>query len=772
MTGSSHSADAPPTKRQKVEVACDLCRSKKIKCDSVRPVCGPCLKKESNSLRCSWEGNLSRSQQTSRAEVLRLKRRIEELESHALVQRGGTHTSIRHNDVNSGVEASEVQIVQAPNQRPASVIELGSPTTTRPTEYTRDQMPTTPVSPALTQPSVVSQPTIDRALLRSAAVPSDSASRTVRSSSGDHQFFGAPSAVSFLGQMRNAIQQKLGLSETMLPEREDLQSAVLGANIQSGTRALDYVLPARRRADKLLSLYWDIVHPLYPFLDRQDFLAQYDALWKSQESDKDDPVFLCSLNLIFALSSQLDEDVPPEARQSSADVFYERAKGSLDLWNLDTLQCVQMLLLLSIHLQSSCVLNPSWMIIGVAIRTAQSLGLHHGETSTRIASHKDRELSRRVWHTCVLLDRMAAMTYGRPSMIIASLDTQVPLPLSVDEGSFSAGQRLLNPDPRSPSTVEFFVQSLRLFDILAEVLIRFYPGHHEKGCAIQEQLEKFLGKTAADSRESILETDRRLREWERNLPTQLKIDQSSLDSGISYTFTSQAVILRQRFLHIRLLALRPLLSAYLGSESGGSSGEAPKKVSLSERIAAQCSVVCVEVAQEMIDFDYKRRPSNANLVGRTAAWWQNALFIYSAATVLVAARLSPSIMSEISEDSIMQSWSLAIEVLKSFQVFNPLIQRCISALELIHRVIPERYASSRHHTHEFVIEDEESHNMSFQSQFHGVGLSGQGLPYAAPHAGEQGMEGLMDHRTDGLLDNSLLFGMDDFSWLSVAPFQF
>ncbi|KAH9216129.1 fungal-specific transcription factor domain-containing protein, partial [Leptodontidium sp. 2 PMI_412] len=514
--------------------------------------------------------------------------------------------------------------------------------------------------------------------------PASESNQSMGSLSGDRHFFGAPSAISFLNQMRNAVQQKFGINDpTILPNRDDLQTAILGMK-STGTqryKQIDYVLPGRRKADKLLSMYWETVHPLYPFLGKQTFLAQYETLWVTQKGDRDDPIFLCSLNLIFAISSQLDEDISPNERQSSANGFFERAKESLDLWHLNTLQSVQMLLLLSIHLQSLCYLNQSWMIIGVAIRTAQSLGLHLCETSKRIVSQRERELVRKVWHTCVLLDRMVSMNYGRPSMITASRDAKAPLPLPVDEELLTTKDCPPMAYPNQPSTVEFFVQSLRLFDILDEVLVRFHPDHLEKGYSIEEMLEKFLGRTAAGNNWSILDIDRRLLKWEKDLPAHLKIEYTSLDWGVSRTFSRQGVLLRQRYLHIRLLSLSPLLSAYLCSESGETSNE----LSLSERIAVQCSVLCVKIAQEMIELGYGRRPADPNSVGLTATWWNYVLPIYSAATVLIAARLSPSILSEISEDSILQSWSCAIDILKSYQVFNPMIQRCLSALELIYR---------------------------------------------------------------------------------------
>lgn len=533
------------------------------------------MKRSDTSSCCSWEGGHSRHQQPSLAEVLRLRKRIEELESDAVIQGDKPSnnnnnnpntppnnapnippTNRRNNNNNNDVEASEIQTAPRNDQYdveiqgPAGLANAGLCTGL----YSSPQNPTAPISPPLTRPWMENPPTTEKV----SSQPASESNQSMGSLSGDRHFFGAPSAISFLNQMRNAVQQKFGINDpTILPNRDDLQTAILGMK-STGTqryKQIDYVLPGRRKADKLLSMYWETVHPLYPFLGKQTFLAQYETLWVTQKGDRDDPIFLCSLNLIFAISSQLDEDISPNERQSSANGFFERAKESLDLWHLNTLQSVQMLLLLSIHLQSLCYLNQSWMIIGVAIRTAQSLGLHLCETSKRIVSQRERELVRKVWHTCVLLDRMVSMNYGRPSMITASRDAKAPLPLPVDEELLTTKDCPPMAYPNQPSTVEFFVQSLRLFDILDEVLVRFHPDHLEKGYSIEEMLEKFLGRTAAGNNWSILDIDRRLLKWEKDLPAHLKIEYTSLDWGVSRTFSRQGVLLRQR-----------LVSAILGVE--------------------------------------------------------------------------------------------------------------------------------------------------------------------------------------------------------------
>lgn len=57
--------------------------------------------------------------------------------------------------------------------------------------------------------------------------------------------------------------------------------------------------------------------------------------------------------------------------------------------------------------------------------------------------------------------------------------------------------------------------------------------------------------------------------------------------------------------------------------------------------------------------------------------------IYTAATVLLAARLRPIIATGVSEYSIADSWAHAIDILKAFQRLGQSAQRCVAALEIL-----------------------------------------------------------------------------------------
>jgi hypothetical protein len=174
------------------------------------------------------------------------------------------------------------------------------------------------------------------------------------------------------------------------------------------SEADNFVLPFRRNADNYLHCFWNFVHPLFPVLHKPSFAARYESLWESQspvdESDEN-VTFIPTLNLVFALGCQFSDLVPAEKKAKAAAAFYGRSRSLLLFNILGSMQVtvVQWLLLSAIYLQSTSLATTCWTSVGLAIRLAQNLGLHlePGVVECQV----DREMRRRVWHTCVVLDR-------------------------------------------------------------------------------------------------------------------------------------------------------------------------------------------------------------------------------------------------------------------------------------------------------------------------------------------------------------------------------
>ncbi len=156
-----------------------------------------------------------------------------------------------------------------------------------------------------------------------------------------------------------------------------------------------------------MHVYWYYIDTLYPFLDREKWDRCYEGVFSGTAIGSDERVFVSTLNVVFALSTQLMESLHPEQREKLSNAYFHRAQGLLrfSIWEVGSLELVQCLLLMSQYLQSTNHPHQTWMVVGSAIRIAQSLGLHLPRSSAEIQNPSEHELLRRIWHGCVLMDR-------------------------------------------------------------------------------------------------------------------------------------------------------------------------------------------------------------------------------------------------------------------------------------------------------------------------------------------------------------------------------
>lgn len=235
--------------------------------------------------------------------------------------------------------------------------------------------------------------------------------------------YGGSSTIALVSQVRQAASdQAVPINETDRPSIDSLPQPHGEVEILHKQDVANFVLPQRQQADEFLNCYWEFVHPVFPLLDLRAFNATYEKLWlsspgKGLDGDElNETIFHATLNLVFALGCQYSKDVPPQRKSSYADELYRRSRRLLNFEILDALQLslVQLFLLTGVYLQSTEHANRCWNVVGLAIRTAQGLGLNTENNSHR-ASQSGYEIKRRVWHCCILLDRFVVLFNFYPS---------------------------------------------------------------------------------------------------------------------------------------------------------------------------------------------------------------------------------------------------------------------------------------------------------------------------------------------------------------------
>lgn len=373
---------------------------------------------------------------------------------------------------------------------------------------------------------------------------------TATNQSRKQESYGSSSAGSFIQHVCKVVEQKVASPPTTsMPMMSNQADLPLMAPKDDGIRVqVEWALPTRKKADELMNVYWNYIHTIYPWLDRRMTTLDFESLWKADKSIPHQRSFLCLLNLMFAMSSQLAEFIEPQDRAATANMFYVRAKSFLDNDNIASVRHVQIYLSFGLYLQSTNEPHQCWMFIGLAIRTAQSLELHKPETNERPSNARISALLHRVWYGCVLMDRMLAMTYGQPCMLTRGAAMNVPPCVPVDgEEIYVETDTSRTSMTKMPAMVDFFNCLSTLYNIVYDILVNLYSSEPPQFQTLDDVYQRFFEGYHCSSHElNVLEIDRKLATWKRTIPIHLQIGSYPERGGSITVLSRQATILHQR----------------------------------------------------------------------------------------------------------------------------------------------------------------------------------------------------------------------------------
>ncbi|KXJ87551.1 fungal-specific transcription factor domain-domain-containing protein, partial [Microdochium bolleyi] len=745
-------------KRACRDSACNHCRDRKVKCDGVRPACKHCIRRGD---RCDYAPSVSPGSHAATHARTHTPRRSDFI--IATPSASSNHDRVR--STSSASATSPVATFRPPlhGLRPSSdtvtagFVPANSPrtTTSHPVAAGRASSMSGPSPQSMSGPhggpSPLSTLSIAASQHGNSSAAADSMTAVLNDGEVSNEYFGSSSVGSFTRQLRAAVSGPTSATPGQQQNHEQPSIGSLttsGGGQQNGSshddgadaEPHDYVLPSRKQADRLVHIYWFYVDGLYPFLDRETFQACYESLFNgsSHMPVSEERIFVSLLNTIFALASELQEGTSSEQRAEASREYYTRAQQSLrfNVWDGGSVQVVQCLLLMGQYLQSTNHPNQTWMVVGAAIRIAEGLGLHLPETSARLGDVRDRELVRRIWHGCVLMDRMLALTHGRPSMVSSETAEAVPQPLMEDVAATSP-QTNGSSSTTADSTVytaqkyrfAFYVKTLDLYRIIHRVLREFYSTSNTNSRGLESHKAEWLetDQGEADAGKAIV-IDHELAKWEAELPGHLKLEALGGEQGPDGTMIvdeitrRQIVILRFRCLHTRVLLLRPMLARYcLGQgDSTSASSSSPdgfpaKRKTLSTRVLQQSALVCVETALETVAL-MRRFLQHDGTLGLLPAWWYRLFYIYTAGAVLMAARLRPKCFPV---DEISAALDETMAILREHEQFGLAAKRCVVALEILSGKIEEKTSGAsrsgsrgRSTEHQQTMQQQDGHHMS------------------------------------------------------------
>lgn len=462
----------------------------------------------------------------------------------------------------------------------------------------------------------------------------------------------------------------------------------------------DVVLPPREFATELSERYFFVVFPVYPFVHWTSFVAELDALYAAYERPGSDtaepprPFFYCLVNVVFAISTQFCTSIPADEREALSVMFYQRAWDLLDLRVLCThvdVELVQVLLISTKCLQATHEPNQCWHVLALAVRMAQSCGLHVDPVELGETDFVTINLRRRLWWGCVVIDKLLAVSLGRPTMI-ASEKFDVKLPVPAKDEDIEAHTRL-DADHLVPvwRRMEYFACSIKMHTIAF--------------CAAEDLYLRPASKASTDCREVELmfEHLQRLTEWLTSIPEYFKSEPpvgledppASVDNDgkPDSVLTMLSRVLRLRYLQTQILVLRPSLTHMIRAQMrGDSEGDGSSPVAQMSWLAyTHFAYLCSESAMDLIQGVYDSLNTGP---GVGAAWWYNLYYLYTASTILLAAHLVPGVSDMLDQNRVARSWTMVEEVMGTLQSTTKSAKRYMDYLMRMRELIMSINTSS------------------------------------------------------------------------------
>ncbi|KAL5497945.1 LCB2 [Sanghuangporus vaninii] len=245
----------------------------------------------------------------------------------------------------------------------------------------------------------------------------------------------------------------------------------------------------------------------------------------------------------------------------AGDGFLERAKVLLDKTYANSRPSTcQALILMGYREIGIGAMAQSWLYVGMAVRMAQDLGMHRNSDNwTRdgelLFSPIEQQLRKRIWYSCVVMDKYVSAYIGRPlSIFEADYDTRLPsidedeelelwapnesMPNSILTDPVEAVSAPIPPFTAIPGRiVSCFNESARLSSILAMIMQAIY--------AVNPVSSRHF---------EALQLERTLDRWYMDLPEYLRFDTSVRSTNIP---PPNVLILHMQYWCVVILLHRP-----------------------------------------------------------------------------------------------------------------------------------------------------------------------------------------------------------------------
>ncbi len=273
----------------------------------------------------------------------------------------------------------------------------------------------------------------------------------------------------------------------------------------------------------------------------------------------------------------------------------------------------------------------AWNLSGLAIRSAQALGLHLRDVSGLVPAEM-KEFHAYNWYALMTLESMLTLVTGRPTMInprdcsvtISRTLAEAKSPTTTSLSSELSYQRS-RIDSRHRTSSEMFLDEMRKHDTTQTAAIYFV--HYAELCMLAKEVVGEVYKPGirkmkwADIQKKIERLDRKLFEWKDGVNPPFNVASPSSDPETE----SCRVTLRILFHSIRTIINRPCLCRIEERIQDQSSSSTREDLSSANK--------CVESARATLSLILHK--PNSTILHEGTMWWMLLHHLKRALTVLL-----------------------------------------------------------------------------------------------------------------------------------------
>ncbi|KAK7224688.1 hypothetical protein V2G26_012691 [Clonostachys chloroleuca] len=685
LSNQSSPAETPrpaQSKRRRIGVACISCRNRKSRCSGQRPKCSTCSELD---LVCEYVS----SSQPAKAVIVG-KEHIQSIEDQLK-----NFQALEHR-----LKSLEAQLEQQQQQQGTGCISQQTsgqtdiaPLTNRNLNDVFDgpeHIDAHSTDPQLTSPS--DAPTTS---LAESKDPTDGMGHFLFADEENRASFGPSSSIAFTSDLSHTLwslsknrgsfvtsQGNLTFSEFHIARVSRHSSP---APEPDHAVPSIYYLPADGVVTALIDNYFSDTGLLFPYLHEESFRNTYAQLKSNAVAIS--RTWLGLLNMVLAIATHASTSPISDAeiRSEKAGQFYRRANSLCNdhVMNGASLEIVQYLLLVSQYRQGTKSSAQTWATHGLAVKVALQLGLHSSEALKKF-SPLEREIRKRTWFGCIVLDRTLSMTLGRPASIPQSY-SRLELPSYYDG---------IEPWPRQPwqlqrcrHSTDFFCATIRLYAIIGDTIDLLYGSN--LGCGDELTDYELVIRT--------LKLRRRINEWNKQLPPHMpiiKAEEHRGHLGSDPLIDRLRTILALRYHNLRILIHRAVLVRLLKIINNCQTGSMPTlETSELKDVVGSTVENCIDSSSEIINILHAAEQGNGERRVMLGAWWFTLYYAFDAAlvlfTILLLLRRTAyvALPTRCTPESVKELFTKCIEALRLLDKGNTTVKRCLQCLQKLTEVI-------------------------------------------------------------------------------------